>query len=1700
MKINHIYKVIWNVSLGIWVAVSEIARGNKKTKVGTVIKTISIITFSSNAFAGYEASDNGTATTSINCTTTATASVNTNTLTGGAKSTNSLALGNTACAPTTSSIAIGSNSSTFNPTNSASNQSIAIGAESWASGDQAISLGANTRASGNSSIAIGGDDVRQVVNGIDAKSGKTIGALYAALTGDTLNPNDFTPTTASGGASMALGMQNQASGAFATAMGTRSLASGLASIALGTHTQALGDGSLAFGATAIANGYRTIALGSNTNVNGDYSVAIGGDTSVLAKQGVAIGAGSTVNHNGGVAIGYQSVENTLAGVAGYNPNSTTLTTPAWQSTAAALAVGDVSNGITRQITGVAAGSADTDAVNVAQLKATQNMTNTAQATVNKGIKFGNGGGANQYALGDTINVKGDSNVTSTTTTDGVQLGLAKNISVDSINAGGSKLDSNGLSFVDNTGAALANSPVISAAGINAGNQKITNVKAGDITATSTDAINGSQLYNTANNVKNIMGGATTIDATTGAVTTTNIGGTGQSTVNDAIQSVNTTAKAAKTEVKAGDNIDVTSAVDGTDGHTTYTVTTAKQVAFDKVSVGNVVIDKNSNDIQGLSNTTLGGTGFATSGRAATEEQLNSTQGNLANLLGGNATNNGGTVSMSNIGGTGKNTVDDAIASVKTTTDKGINFGDGTSSNNYKLGNTINVKGDSNVTSTTTADGVQLGLAKNISVDSINAGGSKLDSNGLSFVDNTGAALANSPVISAVGINAGNKKITNVKAGDITATSTDAVNGGQLYNTIDSIKNIMGGAATVDGTTRAVTTTNIGGTGQSTVNDAIQSVNTTAKAAKTEVKAGDNIDVTSAVDGTDGHTTYTVTTAKQVAFDKVSVGNVVIDKNSNDIQGLSNTTLGGTGFATSGRAATEEQLNATQGNLANLLGGNATNNGGTVSMSNIGGTGQSTVNDAIQSVNTTAKAAKTEVKAGDNIDVTSAVDGTDGHTTYTVTTAKQVAFDKVSVGNVVIDKNSNDIQGLSNTTLGGTGFATSGRAATEEQLNSTQGNLANLLGGNATNSGGTVSMSNIGGTGKNTVDDAIASVKTTTDKGINFGDGTSNHNYKLGDTINVKGDSNVTSTTTTDGVQLGLAKNISVDSINAGGSKLDSNGLSFVDNTGAALANSPVISATGINAGNQKISNVANGVNANDAVNMSQLNTSTASAKTEVRAASGDQNVAVASQTAQDGHMIYSVGVNRALNLDSITLPSTTGNATQLTADGLHFTDQNGNATGPSLSVNGVDAGNEKVTHVQAGDVSQNSTDAINGSQLYGLGQNITGLLGGNALYLGNQITWTNIGGTGQNTINDAIQYVNSMATSANQGWTVATDHGATSTVKPGDTVNINGNQANGITVSNVGNTVTVGLSDKVNIGNKVSIDGTTGTINAGKVTINGNTGTVNGLSNTTWNGPNNIVSGQAATEDQLAQVAQNATSSANAAKTELKQGDNIVVTSAKDTTDGHTVYTVATAKDVNFNSVASNTVKTNSLAVGQVNIDQNGINAGGQKVTNVATGHVSSTSTDAVNGSQLYTTNSNMATYLGGGSTVDANGTTTAPTYNVANSSYNNVGDALGAVDKRVSNVQNNLDQAFTYTNNRINKLEDKLSAGIAATAALEQAPFVAGKWTYAAGASYYNNQSALGATLRRTADNGRWSLTGGVAGGTTGSPLFRVGISGVID
>ncbi|PKF31672.1 YadA-like family protein, partial [Acinetobacter proteolyticus] len=507
----------------------------------------------------------------------------------------------------------------------------------------------------------------------------------------------------------------------------------------------------------------------------------------------------------------------------------------------------------------------------------------------------------------------------------------------------------------------------------------------------------------------------------------------------------------------------------------------------------------------------------------------------------------------------------------------------------------------------------------------------------------------------------------------------------------------------------------------------------------------------------------------------------------------------------------------------------------------------------------------------------------------------------------------------------------------------------------------------------------------------------------------------------------------------------------------------------------------------------------AASRTEVEEG---KNIKVTSTTGADGQTVYTVATADEVDFDKVTVGDTS-----ISTDGIVI------SNGPSITKDGISAGGKKVTDVADGLITADSKDAINGSQLHAIGDNVTQLFGGNATFVNNQITWNNIGGTGQNTVDDAIKHVNNQVINANQGWNVSTDSGsnATSTVKPGQTVNINGNSDNGVLVTNSGNDIKVSLSDQIRIGsgdNAVSIDGNTGTIqagnvlidgskgniSAGKVNVNGEVGTVNGLTNTTWN-PNSIVSGQAATEDQLQQVAQNAAAAASAAKTTVNAGENITVSSSKNS-DGSTNYQVATSKDVKFDTVTSGSVTTDKVSVGSVTIDQVGINAGGSKVTNVANGTISSTSKDAINGSQLHTSNTTIYNYLGGGANYETN---TGPTYNVAGGSYNNVGDALNSLDQKVTNVSNQLEEAFYTTNKRIDDVENRANAGNAqalATAGLPQA-YIPGKSMMAISGGTYRGESGYAIGMSSISDNGKWvfKVSGsgnsrGDFGGTVGAGI----------
>ncbi|EAB8367455.1 hypothetical protein ZA74_25415, partial [Salmonella enterica subsp. enterica] len=266
--------------------------------------------------------------------------------------------------------------------------------------------------------------------------------------------------------------------------------------------------------------------------------------------------------------------------------------------------------------------------------------------------------------------------------------------------------------------------------------QVSNVKAGDLSATSTDAVNGSQLYatnqNVATNATNIANNSTNITNLQNQTFKLQANGDVASAVksSDTVQFLN------------GENINITR--NGND----ITVATAKAVAFDKVTVGNVVVDKTTNKITGIEagtdtndavnkgqldaviadqaaadalnvkydsttkdKVTLGGAGSTTPVQVSNVKagDLSATSTEAVNGSQLYATNQNVT--------TAQNTADTALTEAQ----KGIKFGDGVSSNQYALGDTLNVKGsaDGSITSTTTADGVQLGLGNIVTVGTSN---------------------------------------------------------------------------------------------------------------------------------------------------------------------------------------------------------------------------------------------------------------------------------------------------------------------------------------------------------------------------------------------------------------------------------------------------------------------------------------------------------------------------------------------------------------------------------------------------------------------------------------------------------------------------------------------------------------------------------------------------------------------------------------------------------------------------------------------------------------------------------------------------------------------------------------------------------------------------------------------------------------------
>ena len=306
--------------------------------------------------------------------------------------------------------------------NATNQYGVAIGGESSSTADNSIAIGRKSSATGENGIAIGTFTTSKGANGVAVGTNGTKSDLGGVAVGQAAQSIAFN--------SVATGMNVTAKGANSVALGASATANDDGTIAIGSYgstpTKATGNRALAIGSATTANGLESIAIGSRVNSTSQHSIAIGTRANASAVKSVAIGPDSSVTVDGGVALGRDSVADVAGGTAnkGYNPNTNRtdvysgLNGNVLTSTTGAVSIGNGST-VTRQLTGLAAGTRDTDAVNVAQLK-----------SVNLAFS-GNVNTGNVNIAKSTLGLKGD-NTYITTSANGQNLtisGKTQNIDV-----------------------------------------------------------------------------------------------------------------------------------------------------------------------------------------------------------------------------------------------------------------------------------------------------------------------------------------------------------------------------------------------------------------------------------------------------------------------------------------------------------------------------------------------------------------------------------------------------------------------------------------------------------------------------------------------------------------------------------------------------------------------------------------------------------------------------------------------------------------------------------------------------------------------------------------------------------------------------------------------------------------------------------------------------------------------------------------------------------------------------------------------------------------------------------------------------------------------------------------------------------------------------------------------------------------------
>nr|WP_199043664.1 ESPR-type extended signal peptide-containing protein [Dyella sp. ASV24] len=1165
-------------------------------------------------------------------------------------------------------------------------------------------------------------------------------------------------------------------------------------------------GSVTMGNTVVNNNGLTIAGGPSITINGvdagsktitNVAAGVNGTDAVNVDQlsGLANNPITFAGNSGSVA---KKLGDTLAIQGGATPTAGTFsggnvqtlvdTNGAMQIQIAdapkfgGVTINDSNSG---KITGLTAGTAGTDAVNVDQLTSTVNSSGWTATDAN----------GNDAAIknGGKVTFKGDSNVSvaqsGTDDAGEIDVQLAKNL--DLTDTGSVTM---GNTVVNNNGLTIAGGPSITTAGVDAGGKKIINVAAGDISSTSTDAVNGSQLNDTNNNIANVTNEVNNFAGDQSTANTT-INGRG-------IRYVRTNDTGLTVDDAYAQGVGSTAV-----GYQ------AKSTGADALALGrNAVASADNSVALGANATTLAdltksgynpSTTASIAGTAPVGEVSMGSAGNerrVTNVAAGADDTDAVNVSQ--------------LKSVASLASAGWTATDGTTAANIGPNGTVTFKGDSNVTvaQSGTDNTGEIDVQLNKDLDLTDAGSVTM---GNTVVNNDGLTIKDGPSITTAGVDAGSKTITNVAAG---VNGTDAVN-------VDQLSGLANNPITFAGNSGSVA----------------------KKLGDTLAIQGGATPTAGTFSGGNVQTLVDTNGAMQIQIaDAPKFGGVTInDGDSGKITGL-----------TAGTAGTDavnvDQLTST----VNSSGWTATDaNGNDAAIKNGG---------------------KVTFKGDSNVSV--AQSGTDDAGEIDVQLAKNLDLTdtgSVTMGNTVVNNNGLTIAGGPSITINGVDAGSKTITNVAAGVNGTDAVNVDQLSGLANNP-------------------------------ITFAGNSGSVAKKLGDTLAIQGGATPTAGTFSGG-------NVQTS--------VDTNGVMQIQ-----IADAPKFGGVTINDSNSgKITGLTAGTAGTDAVNVDQLNSAVAGSGWTATDANGndaaiknggkvafkgDSNVSVA-QSGTDGAGEINVQLNKNLDLTdtgSVTMGNTVVNNNGLTITG-----------GPSVTIAGVDAGGKKITNVAAGDVSADSTDAVNGSQLNDTNNNIANVTNEVNNFAGDQSAInTTINGRG-------IRYVRTNDTGLTVDDAYAQGVGSTAVGYQAKSTGANALALGRNAVASADNSVALGanattLADLTKSGyNPSSTASIAGTSPVGEVSV-----------------------GSAGAERRVTNVAAGADDTDAVNVSQLKS----LAQTTNDLSDRAVKYDTNGDGSVNYNSVTMGGDKYDAAT-----------KKGGTKITNVADGVDPS---DAVNMSQLTETNNNL--------------------------------------------------------------------------------------------------------------------------------------------